>query len=157
MVVFLSPLHDNFSLDLGKIEENIFFVADVSREGEMGLVFTSLGTSLLKLYEEYAEMDFTNAELQIAESISSVLRSLGLAKSVDIEEKDGELEIYIKGVRVRELCSENCSRIACPICSSILLSLTKAYQQLIATDSFSFDNNFIKITAKKIGGVSDWM
>jgi hypothetical protein len=59
-------------------------------------------------------------------------------------------------VRV-ETCSAACEQIACPVCSSILLSIAKSLQELILVENFRFEDGFIEISAKKIGGIERWM
>lgn len=150
------PLHKDFDIDLAKLDKNTMFIVDVGREKEMGLLITPLGKELVKMYESYSELDFTNAGLHIVENASAVLRSLGLAKSLTVEESDGKIKVYIEGVKINN-CSKICEQIACPICSSILLSIAKALQELIIVEEFKFDKRFIEISARRIGGVDKWM
>ncbi len=151
------PLHEDFSIDLARTDSRTVFLTDTGREKEMGLILTPAGKELVSMYEEFSGMDFANAGLQVVESISAVLKSLGLARSVDAEESDGRIRIYIDGVKMREVCSEECEQIACPICSSAMLSLAKAFQELIMVEKFSFDDRFVEISARKIGGIERWM
>lgn len=150
------PLHENFDIDLAKFDKNTMFITDVGREREIGLLLPPLGKELLKMYEEYSEMDFTNAGPSIVENSSAVLKSLGLANSVSVVEEDGKIKIYINGVK-NDNCSPNCEQIACPICTSLLLAIAKSLQELIAVESFRFDGEFIEISASKIGGIDKWM
>ncbi len=150
------PLHENFDVDLAKLDENTIFVTDVGREKEMGLFLKPLGKELMKMYESYSEMEFTNAGIQVVENASAVLRALGLAKSTTVEEKGDRIRVYLEGVRV-ETCSAACEQIACPVCSSILLSIAKSLQELILVENFRFEDGFIEISAKKIGGIERWM
>ena len=69
------PLHKDFDIDLAKLDKNTMFIVDVGREKEMGLLITPLGKELVKMYESYSELDFTNAGLHIVENASAVLRS----------------------------------------------------------------------------------
>jgi len=50
-----------------------------------------------------------------------------------------------------------CDQIACPICSSILLSLAKATNEVIMSEKFSSGKHGIEIKAKKLGGIREWM
>ncbi len=150
------PLHKNFDLDLAKLDRNTVFITDVGREKEMGLLLTPLGKELMKMYESYSEMDFTNAGLYVVENASAVLRSLGLAKSVTVEESGDRIKVYVESVRTNT-CSKACEQVACPICSSILLSIAKSLQELISVEEFKIKDGFIEISAKRIGGVDRWM
>lgn len=150
------PLHEDFDLDLAKLDRNTMFITDVGREKEMGLLLTPLGKELMKMYESYSETDFTNAGLHVIENASAVLRSLGLAKSVMVEESGDKIRVYVESVRINA-CSKTCEQIACPICSSILLSIAKSLQELILVEKFKVENGFIEISAKRIGGIDKWM
>ena len=149
------PLHENFDLDLAKLDGGKMFITDVGREREMGLLLTPLGRELMEMYESYSEMDFANAGLHAVENSSAVLRSLGLAKAVTVEEEGEGIKVYVDGVRMD--CSETCEKIACPVCSSILLSIAKSLQELIAVENFKFEDGFIEISARRIGGIDRWM
>jgi hypothetical protein len=150
------PLHEDFDIDLAKLDKDTVFLTDVGREKEMGLLLTPLGKELMKMFESYSEMDFTNAGVYAVENASAVLRALGLAKSVTVEESDGRIKVYVDGVRL-DICSKTCEQIACPICSSILLSLAKSVQELIVVEEFKIGEGFVEISARKIGGIENWM
>ncbi len=150
------PLHKDFDLDLAKLDRNTIFLTDVGREKEMGLLLAPLGKELMRMYESYSEIDFTNAGLHVVENASAVLRSLGLAKSVTVEESGDKIKVYVEGVNV-DMCSKTCEQIACPICSSILLSIAKSLQELILVEEFKIDDRFVEISARRIGGIDRWM
>ncbi|MBE8539389.1 hypothetical protein [Geoglobus acetivorans] len=151
------PLHDDFDLDLARFDDRTVFLTDSGREREMGLLLVPLGRDLVRMYEEYSGMDLAGAGLGAVESVSAVLRSLGLAKSVDVEEEGDEIRVYVGGVKVREFCSRECERIACPVCSSIMLSISKALNELIVVEEIDFNDRFVEISARKLGGVDSWM
>ena len=152
------PLHDDFELDLAKIDENSFFITDVGREREMGLFLAPLGREMMKMYEAYAEMDFTNAGLHAVENASAVLKSLGLATSVTVEERGEQIRVLVAGVKIK-ICSKACEQVACPICSSILLSIAKSIQELIVVEDFKIEieHELVEITARRLGGINKWM
>ena len=150
------PLHDDFDVDLAKLDQRAIFITDVGREKEMGLLLAPLGRELMRMYENYSEMEFTNAGIYVVENASAVLRALGLAKSATVEEDEDRIKIYVEGVKV-ETCSASCEQIACPVCSSILLSIAKSLQELILVENFRFEDGFIEISARKIGGIDRWM
>ena len=152
------PLHDNFDLDLAKLDENSFFITDVGREREMGLFLAPLGKDLMKMYETYSETDFTNAGLHAVENASVTLKSLGLAGSVVVEEKEEEIRVLVGGVKTK-ICSKTCEQVACPICSSVLLSIAKSIQELIVVEGFKIEieHGYVEITVRRIGGVDKWM
>ncbi len=150
------PLHDDFDVDLARLDGNTVFITDVGREKEMGLLLKPTGKELMKMYESYSEMEFTNAGIYVVENASAVLRALGLAKSASVEEDGDRIRIYLESVSV-EVCSSACEQIACPICSSVLLSIAKSLQELILVENFRFEDGFIVISARKIGGIERWM
>jgi len=149
------PLHEDFDIDLAKLDRNTMFITDVGREKEMGLFLTPLGKELMEMYESYSEIDFTNAGLHAVENASAVLRSLDLAKSVTVEESEDRIKVYVD-VKTNT-CSKTCEQIACPICSSILLSIAKSLQELILVEEFKIEDGFVEICARRIGGIDKWM
>ncbi|MBO8183029.1 MAG: hypothetical protein H0Z28_09595 [Archaeoglobus sp.] len=149
------PLHDDFEIDLARFDENTVFITDVGREKEMGLLLIPLGKELMEMYENYSEMDFESAGIGVVDTASSVLRTLGLVKSVEVEENEGALKIRLHGVR--QSCSFVCKQIACPICSSVLLSIAKALQELVLVEDLQYKNGIVEISARKIGGIKRWM
>lgn len=153
--IFL-PLHREFGIDLARLDKNVMFLTDVGREREMGLLLPSLGKELMEKYESYFEVDFRYAGLGTVENASSsVLKSLGLAKSVTIEESGDRVKVFIDGIRA-DTCSKACEKAPCPICSSVLLSIAKAERELIAVEGFRFEDG-VEISAVKIGGIDRWM
>jgi len=150
------PLHENFDLDLAKVDDDSFFITDVGREREMGLFLKPLGKDLMQKYEAYSEMNFTNAGLHAVQNASTVLRSLGLANSVDIVDKDDEIVVKILGVKTK-ICSKACEQISCPVCNSILLSIAESIQELIIVKSFTIRGENVEIKAKRMGGINKWM
>lgn len=152
------PLHDNFDLDLAKLDETSLFITDVGREKEMGLLLAPIGKDLMKMYESYSETDFTNAGLHAVESAAAVLKSLGLAASIVVEERGAEIRVLVGGVKT-EICSQTCEQVACPICSSIILSIAKCIQELVVVERFKIEieHELVEITVRKIGGIDKWM
>ncbi len=150
------PVHNDFDLDLAKLDEDTVFITDVGREKEMGLLLKPIGKELMRIYEDFLEIELGGADLAIMEGVSDVLKSLRLAKSLVLDEKNGEIKIQLTGVNF-DFCSKYCETIACPLCSSILLSISKILGELILVESFSIDKSVITIHARKIGGVDDWM
>jgi len=152
------PLHDNFDLDLAKLDEDSLFITDVGREKEMGLFLAPIGKELMKMYEQYSETDFTNAGLHAVESAAAVLKSLGLAASVVVEDRGTEIRVLVGGMKT-ELCSQTCEQAACPICSSILLSIAKSIQELVVVESFKIEieHELVEITVRRIGRINKWM
>lgn len=154
------PLHEEFDLDLARLDEETVFLTNVSNERQMGLKIRPLGLELLKKYEEHLEHSLEGTGYSTVESASSsVLRVLDLARGVYIDEENGRFRIVVNTVN-REICRRNvghCDQVACPICSSVLLSLAKATGELIMADKFSITEHGIEIEAKRVGGVGNWM
>ncbi|WP_048150648.1 hypothetical protein [Palaeococcus ferrophilus] len=148
------PLHRDFTLDLARLDEEVVFLTDVPNEKGMGLCLLPPGANLVEKFEEHLEGPL--GSVAEAESASSaVLRALGLASTVYIEEEEENYRVVVRpGVR----CSpEGCSRVPCPVCSSVLLALAKATGQLIEVEGVEKKDYGIEIRGKKLGGVREWM
>lgn len=148
------PLHKDFDIDPAKLDENTLFLTDAGREKEMGLLLPPVGRDLVEMYESYTGMEFSG--LNSVENAGAVLRSLGLAKSVSVEEKDDEIHVFIDGLRI-DTCSEECIRIPCPVCSSVLLSIAKSIDELIVVERIEVKDGNVEITLRKMGGIERWM
>ena len=148
------PLYEEFDLDPARLDENTFFLTDVPSERSMGVLITSLGADLLEKYEEHLEAPITSVP-EVESSAGSVLKALGLAKRVYIEENDENIRVIVSP---EISCSpEECEKVQCPICASILLGLAKATDNLIGVESLEKKDYGIEIKAKKLGGVREWM
>jgi hypothetical protein len=150
------PLREDFSLSLGRLDEETVFLTNVGSEREMGLSIRPTGLELLRKFEEHLEGSLEGSGPAEVESVAgSVLRALDLAKGVYIEEGDGGFRVV---VRPDFSCDpEGCEQVACPVCSSVLLALSKATGQLIESESFERKEYGVEIRAKKLGGVREWM
>ncbi|MBO8175029.1 MAG: hypothetical protein H0Z18_07205 [Thermococcus sp.] len=150
------PLKENFEIDLGRLDEKTVFLTDVPKENQMGILLMPLGAELLKKYEEHLEYPLSNTSYAEVESVAgAVLRTLGLAKSVYIEEQENSFRVVIQPEFKCEKL-DVCEKVGCPICSSVLLGLAKATNQLIYVESFEKKDYGIEIKAKKLGGVREW-
>jgi len=148
------PLHENFDIDLARFDEGTLFLTDVPNEKAMGLLMASLGKELLKKYEEHLEASVSSVP-DVESAASSVLKTLGLANRVYIEENGEDLRVIVDP---EFSCEPNgCEKLPCPICASIFLGLAKATNQLISIQNFQKKEHGIEITAKKLGGVREWM
>ncbi|AIF70332.1 hypothetical protein PAP_09785 [Palaeococcus pacificus DY20341] len=150
------PLHEEFDLNLGKLSSDVVFLTNVSNERQMGLSLRPPGLELLKKYEEHLEYPLESTSYSEVEASSgSVLRALGLAKSVYIEEVEKGFRVVVQPDI--ECDPQSCEKVACPICSSILLGLAKATGELIHVESVEKKDYGIEIKAKRLGGVREWM
>lgn len=154
------PLYENFDLDLGRLDGETVFLTNVGSERQMGLSIRPPGLDLLRKYEEHLGYSLEDSNYKEVESVSSsVLRALGLASTVYIEEENSDFNIIVSPTN-KDICRENishCNQVACPICSSILLGLAKASNEVVMAENFSFEKHGIKIKAKKLGGIREWM
>jgi len=149
------PLHENFELDLARLDEDIVFLTDVPNERAMGLFLGPFGASLVEKYEEHLEAPLEGAGTAAVESAAgSVLRSLGLAKRVYIEEGKGFRVVIQPEV---ECEPKTCEKTPCPICASVLLALAKATGQVLLTEGVEERDYGIEISVRKLGGVEEWM
>ncbi len=151
--VFL-PLHEDFEVDPARFDEETLFITDVPQEKAMGLLLPSLGEALVEKYEEHLEGPLSSLP-EVESAASSVLRALGLAKRVYIEETERGIRIIVDPSFT---CNpEICEKLPCPICASILRAAAKASEEIIAVEKFEKKNYGIEIKAKKIGRVEEWM
>ncbi|ASJ05714.1 hypothetical protein [Thermococcus barossii] len=150
------PLHENFELDLARLDEKTVFLTDVPNERAMGLFLGPFGASLVEKYEEHMEAPLDGAGSSAVESAAgSVLRTLGLARRVYIEENEDGFRAVIQPEIECE--PETCEKAPCPICASVLLALAKATGELLLTEKVEEKDYGIEITVKKLGGVGEWM
>jgi hypothetical protein len=150
------PLHENFELDLARLDEKTVFLTDVPNEKAMGLFLGPFGASLVEKYEEHLEGPLDSSGIPTVESAAgSVLRALGLAKKVYIEERGDRLRIILQPDIKCE--PKNCEKTPCPLCASVLLALAKATGELLLTERVEAKDYGIEITARKLGGVQEWM
>ncbi|MDI3475601.1 MAG: hypothetical protein PWQ79_2307 [Thermococcaceae archaeon] len=148
------PLHEDFDLELARLDEEAVFLTDVPDERSMGLLITSLGRPLLEKYEEHLEGPITSIP-ELESASGSVLRALGLAKRVYIEEDGETLRVIVQPAF--SCAPEECEKLPCPLCASILLGAAKASSQVIGVEGFSKTEHGVEIRAKKLGGVERWM
>jgi len=150
------PLHDKFELDLARLDEGTVFLTDVPNDRAMGLFLGPFGDPLVEKFEEHFEGPLDGAGSGAVESVAgSVLRYLELANRVYIEEKDRRFRVIIRPTI--ECKSENCEKIPCPICASVLLALAKGTNQVLAVESVEEKDYGIEVTVRKLGGVEKWM
>jgi len=150
------PLHEKFELDLARLDEKTVFLTDVPNERAMGLFLGPFGDSLVEKFEEHFEGPLDGAGSGAVESVAgSVLRYLELADRVYIEEKDDGFRVV---VRPTIGCKpENCEKVPCPVCASVLLALAKGTGQVLAVESVEEKDYGIEATVRKLGGVEEWM
>ncbi|USS41076.1 hypothetical protein NF865_02340 [Thermococcus aggregans] len=153
------PLHKDFDLDLGRMDEETVFLTNVANERQMGLLIRPTGADLVKKFEEHFESTLDGSGSSAVESVaSSVLRALDLARGVHIDESEGGFRIIVKPTNI-EICRasiEDCNQTACPVCSSILLALAKGTGEVLESEDFNMGEHGIEIKAKKLGGVIEW-
>ncbi|USH00469.1 hypothetical protein K1720_03125 [Thermococcus argininiproducens] len=154
------PLHEDFDLDLGRMDEETVFLTNVSNERQMGLLIRPTGVDLVKKFEEYFEGPLEGSGSSSVESVaSSVLRAFDLARGVYIEESEEGFKVVVKPTNM-EICRasvEDCNQVACPVCSSVLLALAKGTGEVVESEDFAIKDYGIEIKAKKLGGVREWM
>ncbi|WP_456421211.1 hypothetical protein [Thermococcus sp.] len=150
------PLHRDFELDPARLDEETVFLTDVPKDKEMGLFLGPLGRPLLEKYEEHFEGSLAGMGPSAVESVAdSVLKYLELADRVYIEEAEDEFVVFIKP---RFRCKpDNCEKVPCPVCSSVLLALSKATDQILEIKAVEETEHGIKTIARKLGGVEEWM
>jgi len=150
------PLHEEFELDLARFDENTTLLMDIGREREMGVLMPGFGSELLEIYEAYLESDMRGVGISGMEAVSSALRSLGIARSLSFERNGNELTVKIEGVKCGA-CSDDCIRSPCPICSSIALAASKAFDEVIVIKEMKVRDKTVEMVLEMKGGVGSWM
>lgn len=135
------PIKEDFDIDLARMNYEAPIIS--GREREAGILLKIPGSEIIETVEEIS-----------FESISSALKSANLIKSANFLQNEG-IRIFVEGVAVN-FCEEDCKKVACPICATLLLSLANELGELIEVSNFKVGKR-IEIIARKIGGVEKWM
>lgn len=150
------PLHEDFELDPARLDEKTVFLTDVPNDRAMGLFLGPFGDSLVEKFEEHFEGPLDGAGSSAVESVAgSVLKYLELADRVYIEEKDNGFRVVVRPTV--ECKPENCEKVPCPVCASILLALAKGTGQVLTIESVEEKDYGVELDVKKLGGVEEWM
>ncbi|ASJ11568.1 hypothetical protein [Thermococcus thioreducens] len=150
------PLHERFELDLARLDTETVFLTDVPNDRAMGLFLGPIGLDLLKRYEEHLEYPLRGSGPGTVESAAgAVLKALGLASRVYIEGLENGFRVVIQPDV--ECSPEICEKIACPVCSSILLALARATGEVLYTRRVEEKDYGIEIEVERLGGVEEWM
>ena len=147
------PLREDFDLDPARFDEETLFLTDVPDERAMGLLLPGYGSELLEKYEEHLEGPLTSVP-EVESTAGAVLKSLGLAERVYIEENEG-LRIIVKPSF--EHSTEGCEKIPDPVCASILLGIAKASGEVVIVDSVKESRHGVEVLARKAGRIEEWM
>jgi len=119
-----------------------------------GMLITSPGSELTKLFEKTLGTNFTKVNLQYLEqNIPKLLIDLEIAQNVEMTSTDNSVSIRIEGSATRSICMEIrklsniCCSLGCPLCSSIASALAKATGKpiIIEKDLASEDGQIIEI------------
>lgn len=150
------PLHEDFEIDLARIDEGTVFLTEVPNDRAMGLFLGPLGVDFVKKYEEHLEYSLAGAGPgEVEAAAGSVLKALGLAGRVYIEEAENSFRVIVQPTIPCDAGA--CEKMPCPICSSVLLALAKATGELIHVEKVEEKDYGIEISARKLGGVEEWM
>lgn len=119
-----------------------------------GILITSPGIELTKLFEKTLGTDFTKVNLQYLEqNLPKLLVDLEIAQNVEMHSTDNSVSIRMEGSVTQSICKEIrklsniCGSLGCPLCSSIALALAKATGKpiIIERDLASEDGKIIEI------------
>ena len=100
-----------------------------------GICLTPLGLGLANLYEKELGKDFAKTNLDyIQKNLPKVfIEGLQIAEDLEIESKGNKVQAKITGSIYKDLCKQVeeaspgiCSKIGCPLCSSIALAITRS-------------------------------
>ncbi|WP_258083296.1 hypothetical protein [Thermococcus thermotolerans] len=150
------PLHEDFELDLARIDEETVFLTEIPNDRAMGLFLGPLGIELVKKYEEHLEYSLAGTGPgEVEATAGSVLKALGLAGRVYIEEVENGFRVILQPTIPCD--AGTCEKMPCPVCSSVLLALARATGELIHVEKVEEKDYGIEISARKLGGVEEWM
>lgn len=150
------PLHEEFELDLARLDEETVFLTDTPNDRAMGLFLGPFGDSLVKKFEEHFEGSLDGAGVDAVESVAgSVLRYLELAEKVYVEERKGKFKVSVRPTF--ECSPSNCEKIPCPVCASVLLALAKGTGQILNVESLERKERDVEVVLKRLGGAEEWM
>ena len=134
--------------EIQKEEDRIFL------KNPNGILITSPGSELTKLFEKTLGKNFTKVNLQYLEqNIPKLLMDLEIAKNVEMHSTGNTVSIKIEGSVTNSICKEIrkqsniCGSLGCPLCSSIASALAKATGKpiLIERDLKSEDGETMEI------------
>ncbi len=155
------PFYKDFSLDLRKLSNGATLLSKTGNEREMGILLHPIGLELVKLFEDHMEEKFGVGDISRVESVvSSVLSYANLIDNIKIVRDSSELIISI--IHKKEsICNHDttCSKIPCPICSSVIESLSREIGEILAIDRIKVggSDREVMITLKVVEGNRPWM
>jgi len=149
--IYLPPRH------LRELKEGVVFVpirnetvipqAEDVAKGKMfmnpnGICFTPPGQGLLTLYEKELGTDLSKANLSyLRNKLPKLLvENLEILEDLEINEQDDKIYVKMNGSVYEDLCNnlrnntDICSRLGCPLCSSIACALAKVTGKAVAIE-----------------------
>ena len=161
--IHLPPRH------LKELKENVVFIP--AKKGTMkppikktvsgkvflnpkGICLTPPGQGLLTLYEKKLGTDLSKTNVNyLKNNLPKILiEDLEILEDLEIDKQDDKVYVKIEGSAYRNLCTQVrnrtkiCSRMGCPLCSSIASALAKATGRAVAIErnEISSDGKTIK-------------
>jgi hypothetical protein len=130
-------------------DENVIFLKNPD-----GLLITSPGFELTKLFEQTLGTNFTKVNLQYLEqNIPKLLIDLEIAQNVEMHSTDNSVSIRIEGSITNSICMEIrklsniCGSLGCPLCSSIASAIAKATgKPIVIEKDLASEDGQIEIT-----------
>jgi hypothetical protein len=114
-----------------------------------GICLTPPGQSLLTLYEKELGKDLSRVNLSYLESNlpKLLVENLEILEDLEINEQNDKVHGKMKGSVYQDLCSHArnltniCSRLGCPLCSSIVCTLAKATGKAVVIEKCELSND----------------
>lgn len=119
-----------------------------------GMLITSPGFELTKLFETTLKTDFTKVDLQYLEqNLPKLLAELEIAQNVEMHSAEKTVSVRMQKSVIKDMCNETgkltniCGSLGCPLCSAIASAIAKATGKpvIIQRDQTSEDGQIIDI------------
>jgi len=129
-----------------------------------GMLVTSPGFELAKLFEKTMKTNFTKVDLQYLEqNLPKLLTELEIAQGVEMHSAEKMVSVKIQKSMIKDLCNETgkltniCGSVGCPLCSAIASSIAKATGKpvIIQSDLTSENGQIIDIRYRLLDRIEE--
>jgi hypothetical protein len=152
------PLLEDFELNLAQFDEKYIII---KRGKESGLVITPpIGYHLFKKFCDYVDIEKSKDIPSLISSISGVLKVMELVDNIECVEEEDKLTLTLENVNFDGCgrCSINvCKKMGCPICSSILFSISTFLKSPIYVENIEKEDRNVKIECKIMGKIDKYL
>jgi hypothetical protein len=152
------PLLENFELNLAQFDEKYIII---KRGRESGLVITPpTGYHLSIKFSEYIDIKKSSDIPSLISSISGVMNIMELVGNIECIEEDDIITLNLENVHFDgcRKCNINvCKKMGCPICSSILFSLSTYLNSPIIVENIEKKGSNVKIKCRNMGKIEKYL